>query len=600
MWFSLFAIVLILTITFFQGLQGLFSSLINCVLVILAAALAFGYYENLYYAFLVDYQPDNGRAIALVAIFIVSVLLFRLIFDLAITESVSFPMLVERIGGGAFGLVTALVMTGILAIGFQMLDFPSRFLGFERYEPVRIAGQASEDAKINRGTLDWQNIELRRNGVWLSPDGFAAGLVSHLSDNALAGDNNFGTVYPDFLARVHWAKTGYFSNTPNVIDTQVIKRIVGYWDLPPGDFYHREWEQADKQKEYILNKADAPPAGFKRIVARVEFNRSKMDKVDYQATTGQVRLVGRENSDADAEEYYPVGKQVVEDPRKYHDLEFGEGFLVLAGEGDQTLTDLVFEVPDSEGFEPLFLEYKLNARVTLASNKKLEAALQPIGAEDVQEISLDQRKGDSGRGERGRRGDRISGITFSQKKSRFSDGLPFRLTKYIASDLEFAGRGRVSAVRHLKASLDRNWQPLSGNDRPISSIDVPRGQSLLQLSVNKLHPGSWLGKIYGGIIDTIGDFYIVDSQGRNHKPVGAWAMAKVGGQPTFEMVLLGETARVADRGLPKFERINPDSHLRGEYAWYFLFYLPSGTEPVELHTGRTPVDLRSLNLKAPR
>ena len=40
MWFSLFVTVLILTITFYQGLQGLFSALINCVLAILSAVLA--------------------------------------------------------------------------------------------------------------------------------------------------------------------------------------------------------------------------------------------------------------------------------------------------------------------------------------------------------------------------------------------------------------------------------------------------------------------------------------------------------------------------------------------------------------------------------
>ena len=60
MWLSLFTVVLILTITFFQGLQGLFSALITCVLTILAAGLAFGFYEDLYLGLLLIFASASG------------------------------------------------------------------------------------------------------------------------------------------------------------------------------------------------------------------------------------------------------------------------------------------------------------------------------------------------------------------------------------------------------------------------------------------------------------------------------------------------------------------------------------------------------------
>ena len=53
MWFSLLVVVLVLAITFYQGLQGIFSALIICILTILSAALAFGLYEDLYFAQLI-------------------------------------------------------------------------------------------------------------------------------------------------------------------------------------------------------------------------------------------------------------------------------------------------------------------------------------------------------------------------------------------------------------------------------------------------------------------------------------------------------------------------------------------------------------------
>lgn len=77
MTFSLFALVLILAITFYQGLMGLFTAAINCILAVLCVALAFGLYEWAYFQFLADRQPEHGRAIALMAIFVLSLLVLH-------------------------------------------------------------------------------------------------------------------------------------------------------------------------------------------------------------------------------------------------------------------------------------------------------------------------------------------------------------------------------------------------------------------------------------------------------------------------------------------------------------------------------------------
>jgi hypothetical protein len=67
----------------------------------------------------------------------------------------------------------------------------------------------------------------------------------------------------------------------------------------------------------------------------------------------------------------------------------------------------------------------------------------------------------------------------------------------------------------------------------------------------------------------------------------------------LEMIYLDETQREGGEGrLPKFTQINYDQ-LRGDYAWYFLFPLPPGTQPDRIHTGRTDVSLRDLDITAP-
>ena len=76
MWLSLAAIALILAVTYFQALHGMFSAVIMCMLTILSAALAFGAYERLNELALADPLPDHGRAVAFIVVFVAAALLF--------------------------------------------------------------------------------------------------------------------------------------------------------------------------------------------------------------------------------------------------------------------------------------------------------------------------------------------------------------------------------------------------------------------------------------------------------------------------------------------------------------------------------------------
>jgi len=293
----------------------------------------------------------------------------------------------------------------------------------------------------------------------------------------------------------------------------------------------------------------------------------------------------------------------------------GEGIVRTPQPGPKLEMDLVYQVPDQAEFQPVFLEFKQNARVALLPthdlNKKHPAPLtggktpatpaapaapaappaipappptppNPSGNTTPPPSNSERPK------------DRVSGLGEVRKETTWSNELPFELTEYTDVDLESKSDGEILGGRVI-AELDQNWAPRPGSKKPIKKFFVPQGKYLLQLSVEKLQPGSWLGKIYGGIIDTISDFYILPGQ---FKPVGAYAMATVGGKNVFEMVFLDDVARVADRGLPKFQRIHPRD-LEGNYAYYFLFHLPPNTKPEKLHTGRSDVDLTPLNLQAP-
>ena len=172
------------------------------------------------------------------------------------------------------------------------------------------------------------------------------------------------------------------------------------------------------------------------------------------------------------------------------------------------------------------------------------------------------------------------------------------MTHYFGSEIAVSG-GTLRGARHLYADLDGDWKPLTGKEKPVENLEVPEESRLLQLSVEKLQPQSWLGRIYGGIIGTIRDFYLIADDGKEYMPVGSYAMAVVSGKAVFEMIYLDETARSIAR-LPKFQRIKRN-HLKGNYALYFLFHVPPGSEAVKVHTGgRKDVDLRDLDLVAPQ
>lgn len=604
MWFSLFAVVLILAITFFQGLQGLFSAVITCIAAVLSAALAFGLYEDLYFAFLIEPQPDYGKAAMLLGVFIVAMLILRTLFDSLIKGNMQFPVYVDRAGGGLFGLVTGLIIVGMVAVGFQMLPFNSTLMGFTRYRLVSSENK-TVDIPQEGNAFAFKDMRLVPNSLWLNPDRFVVALVSNLSAGALHGGTSFSDVYPDFVSGLHWARCHPVGKIQATVPKDVF-RVIGYWDLKPSELFSREEGPEVKNKPGVktirLVAAPPPEAGMKHWAIRLQFDdkAAESDRV-FRCMPQQIRLVARDRKNGPVKEYFAIGINEEGEAAggKLIKLFPGEGIVRQPPEGPRQF-DFVYQIPDGPDFKPEFVEFKGNARAEFApsmdANKK---RLPPLGPKPKEpkgpprprnETQAPPTPPDAQAGQ-----DRISGVGPARAIS-FDPHLPFTLTDYSAVDIEMKGNslegGRIHAI------LDDNWQPKKGTNAPISGFVVPEGKRLLQLSVEKLQPESWLGNIYSGVINTIADFYIVAEGGKNYKPVGAYGLAEVSRRKHFELVFLASTARDVGTNLPPMEHLRPRD-FKGDYAFYFLFHLPPGTKPVRLHTGRQDVDLTPLNLVVP-
>jgi len=623
MWFSLFVVVLILTITFFQGLQGVFTALINFLLTVLAAALAFGFYESLYSGQLVAYQPEHGRAIALMAIFLVALLVLRTIFDLAIKHNMQFPVYADRIGAGVLGFFTAMIIVGMMAISVQMLPFGRSFLGFSRYilvdnteQPVQPEGEQALGDFLAK--LDWSKVRLRRQSLWLNPDGFTVGLAGYLSDYALQGTRRFKQLYPDFLGMIYHAHAGPCAASRSTVPPDCL-RVTGAWDLPAQSLDIRQTvKDLGQRGRSVQLKADTePPApGAKRILLRVHLDKDATDEDRfYRFVTNQFRLLVHQPQTDSVVECFPIGINYGLAARWIR-IHPGEPFT---RKGDAGLDlDLVFEIPEQA--RPWFLEYKLNARAAVPPIKA-EAAPPPLAPPEKQE----KKKGKGKRGgpapapkaqtpppapakptprapapqatERPR--DRVSGVRATEAGSQFSDLLPFELTDYrTEGDFSTSRDTIIGGTGRLIAPFNADGTPVQGNRLPLRRFDVPAGKRLLQLRVNELQPQSWIGNILGHVTRTIQRYYLVDEAGNRYLAVGVYAIANSDIGRIMELVYFDETARVADKPA-KLEHIRHQD-LAGDYELYFLFHVPPGTRVRGFDTGRRMENLSHLNLVAPQ
>jgi len=640
MWLSFFAVILVLAITFYQGLNGLFSSVIMCVLTVLSAALAFALYEPIYASFLVDYQPEHGRAIALMGVFIVTLLVLRAIVDVVISGNMQFHPYVDRFVGGAFGLVTAMVIVGMLATSLQMLPFGTQVLGFCRYTLVdantgkTLDQETDEKGKSPLANVNWVDVKRSRQSVMFNPDGFTVGLMSFLSSNALhlPGSPSLSEAHPKLLDELHALRAHPFGQTRMIAPSGAIQKVEHVWNFD-GPLYERE-PAKDRGRTIELKPGPKKPnVGMKWLGLRVRFTNDARDedRGPFRFTPEQIVLVTK----GWADRFTPVG---MSDPNllsAYILLYPGEP-IVFVTKADKKanrekardpVLDFIFEVHEEDLSKLWFIQFKQDARkeIRLAEDAKpplplvepqieetkaepapkpadtAPPAVRPKPAEPANNAHPSGNNattpGTTARPAQPK--GKIHGFNLGANDPFLGDELPFELTDYSPLRGFEMGGGELRGGS-LWARLDDDWKPRQGRKPPITRFQVPEGKQLLQLYVDKLDTQSWLGGILAGAYKKIQNIYVIDDQDKEYMPVGKYAMAKTSAGHVLEVMYLDEIAREMAR-LPKFTKIR-DYHLKGggDFSFVFLFHVPAGRTIVKFHTAKTDIDLRPFDLTATR
>jgi hypothetical protein len=619
MWLSLFFLGLVFAVAIRQGTQGLFSSFVMLVLTVCCAAAAFGTYEWVAVNLLAPHwKPDYALPIALGAIFGVSLLLLRLLFDRLVTRAPLLPAWVDRVGGSVCGLMVGLIMVGTAATCLQMIPFGNgSILGYRRVIVVDRAERRNPDAQP--GESDAEEGEL-----WLTPDRFAAGLASVLSSGIFSGEASFGQLNPNLIQSIGWVGAAHAEVSrfapPRSISIVRAQTLQFVYKFTPGD---------DRQGVAPTYEPQQPRAGHEFRMVRVGLrNEARDERKSHVFTLRQFHVVGR-SADGVYEQYHPIALQQedAEDLTNRHiqTKMSGRRFWPLTHDrfsprtGNNNEVEIVFELPT--GFTPTFLEYKRLARVALsfdetatiadAGRRRSRRAEEPASTEVVQSVSdrpaslsdSDRSTADASKTSgttkrsRRRRGARSRGVAAGSGPSRFGDGLPITMRSYQRFKNAEISRGALIDGHIVGAADDQ----ANGTNPPVSRFDVPRDKRLLQLNVSRLKARSAYGRALSQAVTTVQNYFVMDDRGRRYSIIGKYAIATVGGRRVIE-VLYFSSPTGSIGGLGKFNRID-ERKLKPDDRFALLFLVDPGARIVSFSTGGAASrqdDLAADNLVAPR
>jgi hypothetical protein len=606
MWFSLFCLALLLAIAFFQSIHGLFNSVVFFVLSVLCAVLAFALHEWIAYSFLMQWKPDFALPIALAGVFGLLLTIARLVLDSVVQRAPLLPAMVERIGGGVFGLLTALLIVGVLATAAQMLPFGGTVMGFARFEEPKQSEEEEQDTAVVQEAAE-QILQGEGNNLLLQPDRFAAGFVSMLSDGVFSGRRSFRADHPSLLTEIGWSQCAAPGSRrvaePQSLQVDELRKITHVYKKTLAS-------TRDPETKYEM----IPPKGNHEfwVVALTPGTGAMDSDKQHRFRLPQIRLVGKDEDDDEFMQLVPRAIRDHEELRK-HVTEIVKGrdttfsMLQLYGPEDDGTIEVVFEVPRS--FKPEYIAYKTGARKAITApgdpDEQVRAPQSTPAEPDkstrttLASARQPESKGDSGSSKKATRrgGGRVSGARPMRGGSAFSDVLPLTLTDYRGREIEAHAPTKALQSGHVVARIE--GQGDQGAETPIARFQVPEGVALLQLNVEYLQAKSTYGRALSYAVKTIRNYLVTDDLGDKYEMIGQYVMADVDGDSTIEIQYFPEQIGSMGRGVRKFDEVKERHLKKKDTQLYYLFLIKKGRKVVKFSTGRGSVDLRGDNLVAP-
>jgi hypothetical protein len=529
-------------VVYFHYLQGLLSATISAILTIVAATVAVSYHENLVALISRGKFADQAATISLIAIFAVTYLFLRWVFDKLVPGNIRLPVLVDKIGAGAMGLVAAIFSVGLVALAAQMMPFPASIAGYARYEllgdrevviPNMQWGQQNVDVSVH-SEIKNDNLEQGVTGLWIPADDMLLSTVAYLSDGgSLAGERKLQNVHPDYLQELFGQRLGIQVGAKRSAingegDQQV--RVEAVYKL-------EQIQQIDAELPTIRGSRNIvstvrPEPDQLMLVVRAMFDKDASDAdFMFRFSPGSARLVIK------GKNYFPVGT-------------LNEGSLLYSHKPDDYLfidlkpenrgADLVFIVPKEQTLDPtvdpktkqlkidagIFLEVKRYARVELGGMFIEETVIPSPQIAVLRKPQVSQP---------------AVMATASDSPLKFikldlSARLPISVNvgtgDLDATNITLPTGGsaslRAKAFSLLSLPGDVSIQRLQLGEHVISELFVPANMKMVQVVATPAaagpgaNPWSWA--------DQLGSFELVDEKQTKFKAYGAWTKIQHEGQ----------------------------------------------------------------------
>ena len=506
---------------------------------------------------------DYGPAAALVSVFLIVLIVTRLLADTFIKKNLEFPGIIDRLGAVLLGFGSAMILTGMLAIGIQLLPFDAEIVGYNRL--VKVDAATSEPIPEGQPQTP-ASVRYESSPLWLSPDGFTVGLVGMLSAHSFSGKVSFADLHPDFLEELQLLRSGLQKESRRAVPADVLG-VKAVWPLDDEQLEAAQPSQRDPKNHWLC------------VRAKINSPKEALDSdSSHRFSPMQVRLVGWDagNRKGDTSQYTPVGlaMNVMEDtPTGDHKVVARDRPLMVPRTAGGHPADLVFEVPKT--FQPWFLAYKRGGRVEIPQRLLKAGAPQPKIIQAITQPDSPPPPVTSGQEEL------VPGRQVHSGLSRFDRKLPVALEPdWLAGgpELDLAGN------RYRKGHAVVDWPLFEAEPSvAVSNFFVPPGMQLFQLSVTRGEARSIFGRALQFTRTTLAQYTVIDEQGRRYFRIGEIRIAKVGTQEKVEIQYWPQ-AEMPERCI-RSPRTIQDNNLTGDYTLIYLFLIPEGKTPVKFDTG---------------
>jgi hypothetical protein len=600
-------LVLVAVIAYFHYVQGLFSATISAICAVIAAVVAVSFHENVINALLKGAMANYAEGMMLVALFALTYVILRVIFDKSIPGNVRYPLMVDKVGAAAMGVVAGLFATGVLVLAAESLPFGPSIAGYARYpvqdRPVVIPGNrgqtdSSTFDEVKDSVLNESRTALdpnKKNTLLIPVNDMLVGVVSTLSSGALSNDHPLAAVHPDWPTELFGQRAGVQVGTKRVLLNLPSLEMVHLVDLFKLDSVPEMDSDFPDMRE---NKAPLAPAKGDTLktapdemllITRITFDNNGSDEDSkVRVSPLAVRLVGwQQKGDTKVYvNYNPIGtlegasvllRNKPDDPLilsggKSADFVFKVARADVLKDEDPKAKDL--DIKDG-----VFVEVKRMARIDLGG-KSIKGAPTFNKDVEVKRKDVEAFKNLPKRTETGE----------SRAAVQTSAG-PLDVTSIKVSDKLFApvnpgpyqGDTNVSFRSGNATMKDKKFQKLVVNptdalkmlgqgDNPLTDLYVPDGRKMVQVVAKAPAKGDSFGWT------DLSSFDLVDSSGVKYKPNGAAARVKVTG---------------ADRMIANYDSDNPVGSIEKSegraYDVYLFFNVPTGTQITQLNFQDKPI-----------